>query len=90
MDTNGCLLSGLDGIGFLWEHTELEVHALFRPSEDTPFLQQRSMTCRWGHPQEAIFISTTTTKRLHYPQLQTETSYSNVYLVEDPSIWNQK
>ena len=47
LDTSSYQVSNLGDIEFNWEDSQLDMHAVFRPGIDTPFLQQHLTICRW-------------------------------------------
>ena len=46
-DTNGYQLSDLDDVDFYWENDQLDVVAVFRPGNETPFPLQLLTILRW-------------------------------------------
>ena len=54
LDTSSYQVSDLEDIEFNWEDSQLDMNAVFRPSIDTPFLQQLLTICRWAMGQLKI------------------------------------
>ena len=84
-------VSDLDDIDFHWENDRLNVDAVSRPGNDTPFSQQRLTTSRWDDQQKTWFWSTK--RRIRRSLLQQHTRLwetdTTSCPAEKPSNWQR-